>query len=98
MLRDLGFNGYRLHRRDIPGSPDIAWISRRLAVFIHGCFWHGHGCPKGCRKPKTNAVYWRFKIQNNIRRDSDARMSLKKAGWRTFIIWECELCNRGKIE
>ena len=82
---------YRLHRRDLPGSPDIAFIGRRLAVFVHGCFWHGHDCSRGARAPKQNAEYWRAKIARNRARDTAAEVALAAQGWRTLTVWECEL-------
>ena len=64
--------GYRLHRKDIPGRPDIAYIGAKRAIFVHGCFWHGHECARGARAPKTNADYWRAKIARNKARDAGA--------------------------
>ena len=61
--------GYRLHRGDLPGKPDVVYASRKLAIFVHGCFWHGHDCARGARAPKTNAAYWRAKIARNRARD-----------------------------
>jgi DNA mismatch endonuclease, patch repair protein len=83
--------GYRLHRPDIPGRPDIVYISRKQAIFVHGCFWHGHGCARGARAPKANAAYWSAKIARNRLRDQWVRDRLKGEGWRTLVIWECEL-------
>lgn len=91
IVRSLGFLGYRLHRKDIPGKPDIAFIGRRLAIFVHGCFWHGHSCPRGRRAPKTNIAYWSQKIEGNKARDKAHRKELSKLGWHSLIIWECEL-------
>ena len=90
-LRALGHSGYRLDRRDLPGRPDIAFIGRRRAIFVHGCFWHGHDCKRGARAPKTNAEYWRAKIARNVARDARAERDLGALGWRTLILWECEL-------
>lgn len=92
-LRALGLPGYRLHRRDLPGSPDIAYPGRRLAIFVHGCFWHGHDCKRGARMPKTNAAYWRAKIDRNRRRDRENQDALAALGYRTVTIWECETRN-----
>lgn len=91
IVRLLGFPGYRLHRKDIPGKPDIAFIGRRLAIFVHGCFWHGHSCPRGRRVPKTNIAYWSQKIEGNKARDKAHRKELSQLGWHSLIIWECEL-------
>jgi DNA mismatch endonuclease (patch repair protein) len=90
-LRNLGYPGYRLHRKDLPGKPDCAFIGRKLAIFLHGCFWHGHNCKRGRRRPETNAEYWRKKIASNRRRDASALAQLKLLGWRTIVVWECEL-------
>ena len=82
---------YRLHRRDLPGTPDIVFPGRRLALFVHGCFWHGHDCPRGARVPKANAAYWIAKIGRNRARDDAAQTALTALGWRTDVVWECEL-------
>jgi len=82
---------YRLHRRDLPGSPDIVLPGRRLAIFVHGCFWHGHDCRRGARAPKANAAYWTAKIARNQTRDVAAQAALAAAGWRAEVVWECEL-------
>lgn len=91
LLRAMGHVGYRLDRRDLPGRPDIAFIGRRRAIFVHGCFWHGHDCRRGARAPKTNADYWRAKIARNRARDEAALQALAARGWRALVIWECEL-------
>jgi DNA mismatch endonuclease (patch repair protein) len=84
--------GYRLNRDDIPGKPDIVYIARRKAIFVHGCFfWHGHDCARGARAPKANAAYWAAKIARNRARDEGVRNRLKREGWRALVIWECEL-------
>ena len=82
---------YRLHRRDLPGSPDIVFPSRRLVIFVHGCFWHGHDCLRGARTPKSNTVYWLGKIARNRARDASVCAALQAAGWRAETVWECEL-------
>ena len=83
--------GYRLNRADIPGKPDLAYIARKQAIFVHGCFWHGHDCARGARAPKANAAYWAAKIARNRARDRLVRHRLKREGWRALVIWECEL-------
>ena len=83
--------GYRLHRKDLPGSPDIVMPGRRLALFVHGCFWHGHDCARGARVPKANRDYWVGKVARNRVRDEASRIALEAAGWRVETIWECEL-------
>jgi DNA mismatch endonuclease, patch repair protein len=90
--------GYRLHRRDIPGTPDIAFIGRKRAIFVHGCFWHGHDCARGARAPKANADYWRTKIARNVARDAQHQATLAAQGWRVFIVWECALKDRAALE
>jgi DNA mismatch endonuclease (patch repair protein) len=97
LLHQMGIAGYRLHRRDVPGSPDIAWLSKKAAIFIHGCFWHAHDCPRGSRKPKTNRHYWQTKLARNIQRDSKQRAELKKKGWDILTIWECELKDESRL-
>lgn len=82
---------YRLHRKDLPGSPDIVMPGRRLALFVHGCFWHGHDCARGARVPKANREYWTAKVARNRARDETSRAALQAAGWRVETIWECEL-------
>lgn len=83
--------GYRLNRADLPGKPDLAYVSRKRAIFVHGCFWHGHDCARGDRAPKANAAYWAAKIARNRARDERTRARLRQAGWRALIVWECEL-------
>ena len=82
---------YRLNRADLPGKPDIVFAGRRLAVFVHGCFWHGHGCARGARVPKANRDYWTQKIARNRGRDLASRAALEAKGWRVETVWECEL-------
>jgi DNA mismatch endonuclease (patch repair protein) len=90
LLTGLGLR-YRLHRKDLPGAPDIALPGRRLAVFVHGCFWHGHDCARGARVPKQNRDYWTAKIGRNVARDERTRAELQEMGWTPLVIWECEL-------
>ena len=82
---------YRLHRKDLPGAPDLVFPARRKVIFVHGCFWHGHDCRRGARKPKNNADYWRGKISRNRDRDEAAIAALLKVGWTPLVVWECEL-------
>ncbi|MGJ0504730.1 MAG: very short patch repair endonuclease [Methylocystis sp.] len=90
--------GYRLHRKDVAGNPDIAFVGRKLAIFVHGCFWHGHDCPRGARSPKANADYWRAKIARNRARDAAHREKLAEQGWSALTIWECELKDSAAVE
>jgi DNA mismatch endonuclease (patch repair protein) len=90
MLWRLGAR-YRLDREDLPGRPDIVLAGRRLAIFVHGCFWHGHDCARGARAPRTNAAYWSAKIARNRARDEANLKALAAQGWRTIVIYECAL-------
>lgn len=90
VLRDLRI-GYRLGGWGLPGKPDFTFPGRKAVVFVHGCFWHGHDCKRGARAPKANAAYWRAKIARNQARDARALVALSQAGWRTLVLWECEL-------
>jgi DNA mismatch endonuclease, patch repair protein len=90
--------GYRLHRADLPGKPDIVYTGRRLAIFVHGCFWHGHDCPRGARSPKDNADYWRAKIARNRARDAESVMRLEAMGWRALVIFECALKEQAALK
>lgn len=75
----------------LPGSPDFLFPEQRLAVFVHGCFWHGHHCPRGARAPKANAAYWADKIARNRQRDARAARALRAAGYAISTVWECRL-------
>lgn len=98
VIRSLGYSGYRIHRKDLPGKPDIAWIGRKKAIFVHGCFWHGHNCAEGLRKPKSRVDYWLPKIENNKQRDADQIKKLKAGGWKVLTIWECELADIERVK
>jgi DNA mismatch endonuclease (patch repair protein) len=89
---------YRLHRRDLPGSPDVVLPGRKLALFVHGCFWHGHDCARGARVPKANRDYWLGKVARNRARDVAARAALETAGWRVEVVWECEMKDEAALE
>jgi DNA mismatch endonuclease, patch repair protein len=85
----LGYR-FRLHVRKLPGSPDLVFPRRQIALFVHGCFWHRHqGCPH-CYVPKSNIQFWREKFKKNVLRDERVRTGLEKMGWRVAVIWECE--------
>ena len=90
--------GYRLNRRDIAGSPDIAYIGRKIAIFMHGCFWHGHDCKRGARIPKDNRAYWIAKISRNKARDEETLARLAREGWKTLVVWECDLKDEAALE
>ncbi len=89
-LHRLGYR-YRLHRKNLPGKPDIVFPGRKKVIFLHGCFWHGHDCARGARTPKTNTAYWRAKISSNRQRDDAHLQALHELGWETLVIWECEI-------
>ena len=93
ILTELGAR-YRLHRKDLPGSPDVVMPGRRLAIFVHGCFWHGHDCARGSRVPKANRDYWLAKVARNTARDGRNVADLAAAGWRVETVWECEMKDR----
>lgn len=90
LLSHAGYR-YRLHSKSLPGKPDIVFPGRRKAIFIHGCFWHGHTCARGARIPKTNRDYWTAKIDRNKRRDARVKKEIKRLGWGTLVLWECQL-------
>lgn len=89
LVHGLGYR-YRLHRRDLPGCPDLVFPSRRKIVFVHGCFWHGH---EGCgvaNMPKSRRFFWGEKFKRNQARDAKNKKALKMEGWRVLTVWECE--------
>jgi DNA mismatch endonuclease (patch repair protein) len=96
LLHGLGYR-YRLHVRNLPGTPDIVFRPRKKAVFINGCFWHGHDCVRGARVPKSNTEYWLKKIARNRARDKATRERLREDGWRVLVLWECELSDEGRL-
>jgi DNA mismatch endonuclease (patch repair protein) len=89
---------FRLHRRDLPGTPDLVFPKWKLALFVHGCYWHRHiGC-KLCTTPKTRVEFWNAKFTRNIERDRQNIAALKLRGWKVLVIWQCELRNPGAIK
>lgn len=82
---------FRLHRNDLPGKPDLVLPKYNIAIFVHGCFWHGHHCKRGNRIPSTNREYWLSKIGRNVARDRESIANLQRLGWDARVIWECEL-------
>jgi DNA mismatch endonuclease (patch repair protein) len=95
-LHALGLR-FRLHRRDLPGSPDIVLPRFRTVVFVHGCFWHRH---PGCRyasTPKTRQEYWLPKFKANVERDAKKEAQLRELGWRVLVIWGCEICKPAEL-
>ena len=90
ILRAAGI-GYRLGGQGLSGRPDLVMKGRRLVVFVHGCFWHGHDCPRGARQPRANADYWTSKIGRNRTRDAANAAALAADGWRVITVWECAM-------
>lgn len=96
MLHRLGYR-FRLHRRDLPGTPDIVLPRYRTVIFVHGCFWHRH---PGCRfttHPRTRSEFWKEKFRQNIDRDRRQLVEIEALGWRVIVVWECELREPGVL-
>jgi DNA mismatch endonuclease, patch repair protein len=97
-VRALGYvRRYRIGGAAMPGKPDLVFGALRKAIFVHGCFWHGHDCRRGARAPKDNAAYWRAKIERNRVRDATVQQTLKAEGWKTLTLWECETRDEAKL-
>ncbi len=96
MLWTLGYR-YRVHYAGLPGKPDIAFPSRKKAVFVHGCFWHGHESCNKARLPRSNETYWRKKITDNVARDRRVMESLVKLGWEVMVVWQCEIKDQSRL-
>ncbi len=92
----LGYR-FRLHSRDLPGTPDLVFPSRRRVIFVHGCFWHGHRCRYGRHLPKTNTDFWAAKRSANNRRDRRAKRALWAEGWKVLTIWGCQLRDDSRL-
>ena len=92
-LWQSGARGYRLHYKRVPGRPDISFVSKKVAIFVNGCYWHR--CPK-CNYtiPRTNSTFWQTKFDNNVARDERKRKELRRLGWKVITVWECDLKNR----
>lgn len=96
LVHRMGYR-FRLHRKDLPGKPDMVFPKYRKVIFVHGCFWHGH---KGCKKsklPETNTTFWKEKISKNIKRDYSNYNDLKSLGWDYLVLWQCQI-KKKKIE
>ena|SRR2546422_11679747 len=96
-LHRMGYR-FRLHRKDLPGNPDVVFVSRRIALFVHGCFWHRHPRCKNCTTPTNNRRFWLNKLEGNAARDKRNQQALNKLGWRTMVIWECQTENTRQLE
>ncbi len=92
----LGYR-FRLHRRDLPGTPDLVFVGKKTALFVHGCFWHRHSNCKYCYHPKSNVEFWEGKFKNNVARDKRVKGELEQLGWRVAAIWECEAFDPDKL-
>ncbi len=96
MLTAMGLR-YRLHRRDLPGKPDLVFGPRRTVLFVHGCFWHQHPGCRAARIPKGNREFWEKKLSRNTERDAETRKTLISLGWRVLTVWECETKDPEKL-
>ena len=96
IVHGLGYR-YSLNRDDLPGKPDLVFVSRHKVIFVHGCFWHGHSCRYG-RLPKSRLAYWKPKVAANKARDSKQASRLRKAGWSVMIVWQCQLKKNDALE
>lgn len=95
LLHRLGLR-FRVHCTGLPGKPDIVLARYKTAIFVHGCFWHGHeGCREG-RRPKSNTAYWERKLERNKKRDRRNIGDLRRLGWRALVVWECQLASSGE--
>ena len=93
----LGYR-FRLHRKDLPGKPDLAFIGKRKAIFVHGCFWHQHSACREGRPPSSNAEYWGPKLGRNVQRDRDNLEKLEEIGWQVLVVWECETGDKSALQ
>jgi len=89
-VHSKGFR-YRLHQKELPGKPDLVFARHRKVIFVNGCFWHGHSCNAGKKKPQSNSEYWSRKIARNKERDKKNLSELERLGWNHLTIWECEI-------
>ena len=96
LLHSMGYR-FRLHRKDLPGSPDIVLPKYKTVIFVHGCFWHRHQNCKYASNPKTRREFWEKKFKENIERDKKTQEKLKNLGWKTKIVWECEIKKQDKL-
>ena len=96
LTHSMGYR-YRLHCKNLPGRPDMVFPARSKAIFVHGCFWHQHGCERSGGTPKTNREYWIPKLRRNKERDEFAQRALRDLGWTVLVIWECELSDRSVL-
>jgi DNA mismatch endonuclease (patch repair protein) len=96
LAHSMGFR-FRLHRKDLPGKPDLTFPKLRKVIFVHGCFWHGHDCARGARVPVQNRDYWTRKVARNVERDRMAQSALQRLGWKSLVVWECEIKDQARL-
>jgi len=96
LAHGMGFR-FRLHRKDLPGKPDLTFPRLRKVIFVHGCFWHGHDCARGARVPVQNRDYWTRKVARNAERDRIAQSELQRLGWKSLVVWECEIRDQDRL-
>ena len=96
-LHRMGYR-FRIHRKDLPGSPDIVFVNPRIAVFVHGCFWHRHPHCRNCTTPTNNRKFWVEKLEGNAARDKRNQQALRKLGWKIHVIWECQTDDARRLE
>ncbi|WP_456752727.1 very short patch repair endonuclease [Bradyrhizobium sp. USDA 4461] len=92
----LGYR-YQLHRQDLPGKPDLVFPSRKKVVFVHGCFWHAHAGCSVANMPKSRTEFWQAKFQRNVERDKVNKRALRRMGWSTLTVWECEIKHTDRL-
>lgn len=96
LVHRMGYR-FRLNRRDLPGTPDLTFPRLRIVIFVHGCFWHQHRCPRGARQPRSNTEYWFPKLQRNMERDRRSVRALRRVGWRVLVVWECQIRDSARL-
>lgn len=97
LLHNLGYR-FRLHRKDLPGKPDITLPKYKKVIFVHGCFWHGHNDCKKSNRPTTNKKFWHEKLDKNIERDKITMNNIKHLGWDSLVVWTCEVADLSKLK
>ena len=97
LAHSMGYR-FRLHRNDLPGKPDLTFPRLRKVIFVNGCFWHGHDCARGARVPVRNRDYWTQKVARNMERDRSAQSALQRLGWKSLVVWECEIKDQNRLQ
>ena len=97
LIHRIGYR-FRLHRKELPGKPDLVFRARLAVIFVHGCYWHGHGCARGGTGAKSNQSYWKPKISGNKTRHDTVELQLVELGWRCLVIWECETRDVARLQ